>query len=284
MDDKKYDGYRSVKGMRIRLMEHLGKRLNLLLYVLFWSLIIGIVTACYLNFVNWVIGLVWHSYLQGDNPLGRWYPFLVCGLSGLAIGLLNHYWGNYPLTIEQVLTQARLHGSIDYHQWWKSFGLGVMVLGLGGSVGPEASTAVLTSSMINWLGDRLRWATVNYESEHPWQLWTARMKSAQLAPAPRFGQLFTSRWQQKMIVTALIVVGIVGAGIVFKFFSEEGVFGIHHHVINWAVANLWTWAPALIVGMILGWFFVCLEKWFVRIINSRFSAVPNTNFWPSTGD
>lgn len=148
------------------------RQLNLGIYAIVWSFVIGVATASYLNFVNWLIELVWHSYLHGDNVLGRWYPFLVCGFGGGLVGWLNRRWGNYPWMIEQVLSKVRLHGKLDYHQWWKSLVLGLLVLGLGGSVGPEASTAVPTGSMINWLGDRLRWEKPSSPIQPARHLWS----------------------------------------------------------------------------------------------------------------
>ncbi|AWD61437.1 voltage-gated chloride channel family protein [Limosilactobacillus reuteri] len=63
-----------------------------------------------------------------------------------------------------------------------------MALGAGGSIGPEASTTVLTSSMINWLGDRMRcWAASMRQQV---SLWHGKMQTQDLVRAPRFSQLF----------------------------------------------------------------------------------------------
>lgn len=244
-------------------------RLNLGLYATFWSFVIGLATASYLNLVNWLIELVWHSYLHGDNGLGRWYPFLVCGLGGAVIGWLNRRWGDYPWTIEQVLSKVRIHGWLDYHQWWKSMVLGLLVLSCGGSIGPEASTTVLTSSMVNWFGDRLRWGT-GQPARH---LWTGRMNPVQLKRAPRFFALFSSKAERRVTVTGLTIIGVVGAGIIFKLFPEKGAFGIHHQVIQWAPANLWTWFPAVLVGIAFGGFFVYLENSLAKLINIRLGPI-----------
>lgn len=248
-------------------------RLNLGLYTTFWSFVIGIATASYLNLVNWLIELVWHSYLHGNNGLDRWYPFLVCGLGGAVIGWLNRRWGDYPWTIEQVLSKVRIRGWLDYHQWWKSMVLGLLVLSFGGSIGPEASTAVLTGSMVNWLGDRLRWARVS-SSVHPARhLWGGRMNPVQLKRAPRFSKLFPSKVVCRATVTGLTIIGVLGAGIIFKLFPEKGAFGIHHQLIQWAPANLWTWLPALLVGIAFGCFFVYLENSLAKLINIRLGPI-----------
>lgn len=124
-------------------------KINIGIYAIIWSLIIGILTAGYLNLVNWVINIIWNEFFSSPTEFKTWYPFIICLPFGFLIGFLSHKLGNYPLTIEEVLTKVRMRGKLDYHNWWKSFTLGLLVLGAGGSVGPEASTTVLTSSMIN---------------------------------------------------------------------------------------------------------------------------------------
>lgn len=233
-------------------------------YAIFWSFIIGIVTASYLNLVNWVIHLVWGSYSSFNSQLKMIYPFIICISAGLLIGFLSKKLGNYPLTIEEILTSARKNGKINYHNWWKSLTLGLLVLGAGASVGPEASTSVITASMINWLGDRLRWAKSSGKN-----IWFDRTDKDELENSDRFSDLFSTKGLKKIVIFLLILVGVLGAALVFKLFPEEGVFGIHFRPITWQWASLLSAAPALIVGVAFGWFFVHLENWFVRIVNIR---------------
>lgn len=248
------------------------QRAQLGLYAVVGSLVIGMITAGYLNLVNWVINFIWEDYLKYAGNIKVWYPFVVCVPLGFLIGYLNKKWGNYPLTIEEVLTSLRLKGNIDYHQWWKSFLLGLLVLGAGGSIGPEASTTVITSGMINWLGDRLRWAaTANQDSAV--NIWRTRMNPQQLASAPRFSELFRSRREKILVISLLIIIGIIGASIIFKLFPEEGVFGIHHREIHWQWINLLTAVPALLVGCIFGWLFIRLENWSALVINIKLGKV-----------
>lgn len=251
-------------------------RLNLGSYALVWSLVIGMLTAGYLNLVNWLIDRVW---LDGRHLLdlpSHWYPFLICIPAGLLIGYLNKRLGDYPLTIAGVLTQVRMKGAVDYHQWWKSMLLGLLVLSAGGSIGPEASTTVIIGGMVNWLGDRMRWAYYldqARDDEHRPNIWCDKMTREDLAQAPRFGTLFKDRRQKRLVITLLIVVGIVGAAIIFKLFPEEGVFGIHHRTINWQWLDLLTAIPALAVGIAFGWLFVQLGKWTSHIEHARLDKV-----------
>ncbi|KRL90497.1 chloride channel protein [Lactobacillus kalixensis] len=248
-------------------------KINQIVYAIVWSFIIGIVTAGYLNLVNWIIHLVWQNYSGLSGMIKLSYPFLVCLPFGLVIGILNKKLGDYPLTIEQVLTQVRMNGKINYRNWWKSFVLGLLALGGGGSIGPEASTSVITSSMINWLGDRLRWSNYMNQNNQSKNIWFNRMQQDELSKAGHFSSLFKNKFLKKITIFLLILVGVVGAACVFKLFPEEGVFGIHHQVINWQWLNLLTAIPALIAGVAFGWFFVHLENWFAIGINERFGKI-----------
>lgn len=248
-------------------------KINIGIYAIIWSLIIGILTAGYLNLVNWVINIIWHEFFSSPTEFKTWYPFIICLPFGFLIGFLSHKLGNYPLTIEEVLTKVRMRGKLDYHNWWKSFTLGLLVLGAGGSVGPEASTTVLTNSMINWLGDRLRWSIFCHHNGQENNIWQDRLNRHQLESAPLFSQLFRSKKQKNLIVSFLVIIGILGAAIVFKLFPEEGVFGIHHHTINWQWENLLTAIPIMIVGIAFGWLFIRLENWSALIINVKLSKV-----------
>jgi H+/Cl- antiporter ClcA len=221
----------------------------------------------YLTLVNWCIDAVWKHAKLGLPWAGK--VFVICLTGGLIIGLLNKFLGDYPLTIAEVLTQTRQEGHLDYHNWWKSFVLGLTVLASGGSVGPEASATVLTASMINWVGDRWRLA---HFTDH-FKLWTGSLKKEKLSALPRFHEMFASKRQQKLITTLLTLVGVVGLAIVLKIFPEEGVFGIHLRQIDWAWSSCWAILPALMVGFVFGWLFVKSGSLFAKIIQPNWSPI-----------
>lgn len=248
-------------------------RMNIGAYAVTWSLVIGMLTAAYLNLVNWVIHLIWKNGPAFFGIPSKWYSFVVCIPLGFLIGYLNKRLGNYPLIIEEVLVDVRMKGKINYRQWWKSFVLGLLVLGAGGSIGPEASTTVLTGSMVNWLGDRMRWYHYRQQVSKKSNIWWEKMDRQELARAPLFSELFKNKTQKKLLIFFLIVFGIIGAAIAFILFPEEGVFGIHHQVIQWQWINLLTALPAFLVGLAFGWFFVRLGNWTSFLVNARFNKV-----------
>lgn len=149
----------------------------------------------YLNLINYVIDFIWGYFNHHNNfSLRPAYPFLICIPFGIIIGFLVKKLGSYPLTIEEVLHDVRKSGKLDYHSWWKSFTLGLLSLGAGGSIGPEASTTVLTSGMINWLGDKIRLMTTHYKSwVHFWQI---GIDKDTLLQSPKFSELFRTKNQK----------------------------------------------------------------------------------------
>ncbi|WP_257795488.1 chloride channel protein [Lactobacillus crispatus] len=187
-------------------------------------------------------------------------PFFICIPFGFIIGILIKRLGSYPLTIEEVLMSVKQQGKINYHNWWKSLTLGLISLAAGGSIGPEASTTVLGSGMVNWLGDRLR--LIAYSSDWKWNhFWDTIVSKKQLKKLPKFSSLFKSKLHQKVFCLIMVMIGVVGAAIVFKLFPEEGLFGIHHRHILWQ----WRYSMYVIILLIVGWsfgiFFLWSEKW-----------------------
>lgn len=243
------------------------RRISNAIYAVVWSAIIGMITAGYLNLINWIIQMIWGQYMAAPSK-NLWYPFIICIPFGFLIGFLNNRLGSYPLTIKEVLFSVKKNGKVNYHDWWKTAVLGLSSLGAGGSIGPEASTTVIVSGMINWLGDRLRWARQFNKN-----IWLARMPDQELEDSQRFGSLFKNKKLEKLIISLLVIIGIMGAAVIFKLFPENGVFGIHNRAIHWSWISLVNVVPALVVGLIFGYFFVHLENWFSTLINVRIPKI-----------
>ena len=225
------------------------KKLNIFYYATIWSFIIGICCATYLNLINFIINFVWHVLFDKLPVPSQALPFFICIPFGFIIGILIKRLGSYPLTIEEVLMSVKQEGKINYHNWWKSLTLGLISLAAGGSIGPEASTTVLGSGMVNWLGDRLR--LIAYSSDWKWNhFWDTIVSKKQLKKLPKFSSLFKSKLHQKVFCLIMVMIGVVGAAIVFKLFPEEGLFGIHHRHILWQ----WRYSMYVIILLIASFF------------------------------
>ncbi|USS92960.1 hypothetical protein M8332_04965 [Fructilactobacillus ixorae] len=117
-------------------------------YIAVLSIIIGLVIGAYLQIINWIIEFTWHELpgLLGIKQVI--WPWLFCLPMGIVIGLLQKYLGQYPLTIEEVLAQVKTEGHFGYHNWWRIVVLGLVILGAGASVGPEASATGIFAGMV----------------------------------------------------------------------------------------------------------------------------------------
>ena len=176
-----------------------------------------------------------------------------------------------------MLHDVQKNGKLNYHSWWKSFTLGLLSLGAGGSIGPEASTTVLTSGMINWLGDKIRLMTDHYKS---WvHFWQVRVDKDELLDSPKFSELFNSKKYKKWFIAFNILIGLVGTIFIFKLFPEEGAFGIHERPIHWSWTILWYSLIPVIGGMFFAYFFLYLEKIFTKVESWALPALLKATLW-----
>lgn len=111
------------------------------LYMAFWSFIIGTSLALYLILVNWVINIFWKYIPAWFNIPSLWQPLMICLPLSVIIGLSQKYIGAYPLTIAQVLNEIKITGHFDFHRWKQILFSGLLILGAGASIGPEASAS-----------------------------------------------------------------------------------------------------------------------------------------------
>lgn len=253
------------------------RRLHLLTaaYLTVASLVIGFLTGGYLQLVNWTIDFFWKIIPSWLNLPSAWRPVLICLPMGLVIGLTQHFLGSYPLTIEQVLTEIRTRGQFNYHRWWQFLLCALLVLGAGGSIGPEASATCMVACMISWLG--CRWKLIMADQDHlaklplgqqicliigrrtkDYQNWLAR-------PLPEY---FPDSRLKKRIYVALTLVGVGGIIVCFHFFPQEGVFGLRKADMTWSWQGLWVILPAIVVGWLFGYFFVKLGEFSERRLHN----------------
>lgn len=246
----------------------MGKRLKAIsfVYATVWSLIFGLLTGLYLQTVNWLIDFFW-QFLPHYLPSKQWYPLVVCALFGLVIGFLQKRVGQYPLTINQVLTEWRSKGTVDYQRLPKLILNTLVILASGTSIGPEAGGTGIVAGLINWLGARLKIVGYRQDLEHASfltqlkEVLFLRSKNYYRLTQKKLRPLFKSRRRQKLFYNYLTVIGLAGLVIWLKLFPEEGVFGLHFPPIHWDYRVLYLVIPAIVIGLIFGYFFVKLGKW-----------------------
>lgn len=242
-------------------------------YLTFWSIIIGILTGVYLNTINVVINFFWKDLPNWLNIPQQWKAVAVCLPLSIVIGLTQKYLGAYPLTIAEILSEIRIKGHFDYHRWWKILFAGLLILGAGASVGPEASASGLVAGMIYWLGCRYKLIRDNAVNGSQlsfmaqWHLiwWTRLDNVNHQKPLTDY---FKNDRQKKEFYILWTMVALVGFFGYFHFFPQEGVIGFHHPPVNWQWKGILVIIPALIVGWLFGYVFVKIielsEKWVGR--------------------
>lgn len=240
-------------------------RLIATLYLLVAAMIIGVLTGLYLNTINYVIELVWHEIPNWLRLSGQWRIPVICMFFSLIIGLIQKYIGPYPLTIAKILDEVKVRGYFSYRNWWKILLAGLIILGAGASVGPEASASGLVAGMVYWFGCRyklIRDQAADYHDQPVGQQLRAivltRFHSKDHPHS--FKDYFQSQKQRRVFYWGWTLVGLIGFFGYFHFFPQEGVIGFHHPSINWQWQEILVVIPALVIGWLFGFFFVKVSR------------------------
>lgn len=84
------------------------------------------------------------------------YPFFVCLLGGLLIGLYEKLTGTKTDDLNQVMAKVKQDGRYPYDNLGKLSLAALLPLLFGGSIGPEAGLTGVIAGLCSWVGDRMR--------------------------------------------------------------------------------------------------------------------------------
>lgn len=84
------------------------------------------------------------------------YPFFVCLLGGLVIGLYEKMTGIKTDDLNQVMAKVKQDGRYPYDNLGKLSLAALLPLLFGGSIGPEAGLTGVIAGLCSWVGDRMR--------------------------------------------------------------------------------------------------------------------------------
>lgn len=84
------------------------------------------------------------------------YPFFVCLLGGLLIGLYEKMTGAKTDDLNQVMAKVKQDGRYPYDNLGKLSLAALLPLLFGGSIGPEAGLTGVIAGLCSWVGDRMR--------------------------------------------------------------------------------------------------------------------------------
>lgn len=243
-------------------------------YLLICALIIGALTGLYLNTINFVIHLVWHTIPHMIHLSVQWRVPVICMSFSLFIGLAQKYIGPYPLTIAEILDETKIKGYFPYSNWKKILFSVLLILGSGASIGPEASASGLVAGMVYWFGCRFKLIydqAANYEQQSLSNQLRAIVltKYNQEQHSQTLDQYFSNKKEHQLFVWGWTIIGLVGFFVYFHFFPQEGVIGLHHPAIHWPWQGIFLVLPAIIVGWVFGYFFVKVSLLSERWLGSR---------------
>lgn len=241
-------------------------------YLAVCAIAIGILTGLYLNTINYVIDLIWRKLPDWLNLPGHWQVAITCLLFSVIIGLSQKYLGPYPVTIAEIIDEVHINGHFAYQHWRKILFSGLLILGAGGSIGPEASASGLVAGMVYWFGCRYKILTdqaTKYASQPVGKQIKAIISTRITADnhQKKMPDYFASKRRKQLFYWGWTLVGIVGMFGYFHFFPQEGVIGFHHPLIHWQWQGLAVVIPAVVIGWAFGYFFVKVGQWSNRLIS-----------------
>lgn len=129
---------------------------NNLLFV-FFSLCIGAVVGgliwAFLRLLSVGTAIIW-EWVPSMLSL-PWYPMLICTIGGVVIGLFQRAFGEFPETLQTVMSQVKREGRYPYNHLCVLFVASMLPLLFGASLGPEAGLTGVIVGLCCWAGDRL---------------------------------------------------------------------------------------------------------------------------------
>lgn len=238
------------------------------LYSLLLGLLIGGIAAAFLALINFSTHLIWQvGYSHFNQPF---YPLLVGLFGGLLVGLMQRYWGPYPKTMHETLSEFKQTGSVAYQQQvGKNIIAALVVLSCGASLGPEAALSTIVGGLITWLGDRLKLTAQQKETFLTMGI-GAMLAAIFHAPLAGVGEAiettslrdhFKSHFNQVLLYILTTATGILGFALVNQLFPKESPFTLHTPIIHWTLMVWPLLILALIVGLVFGNLFLKIEQW-----------------------
>ena len=202
------------------------------------------------------------------------YPFFVCLLGGLLIGLYEKVTGTKTDDLNQVMAKVKQDGRYPYDSLGKLSIAALLPLLFGGSIGPEAGLTGVIAGLFSWVGDRMR--RFGAEFRELTLLGTQAALTA-LFTAPVFGFVAPLAGSadgqddssdeitiklpkaQKTVVYGIAIAGGLGTYLLLGQLMGGGMGMPRFEAAEMGSLELTWLIPLTLVGMVCGWLFFVSE-------------------------
>ena len=202
------------------------------------------------------------------------YPFFVCLVGGLLIGLYEKVTGAKTDDLNQVMAKVKQDGRYPYDNLGKLSIAALLPLLFGGSIGPEAGLTGVIAGLCSWVGDRMR--RFGAEFRELTLLGTQAALTA-LFTAPVFGFVAPLAGSadgqddssdeitiklpkaQKTVVYGIAIAGGLGAYLLLGQLMGGGMGMPRFEAAEMGSLELTWLIPLTLVGMVCGWLFFVSE-------------------------
>ena len=205
------------------------------------------------------------------------YPFIVCGLGGLAVGLYARTTRVQTDDLNTVMAKVKKTGRYEYGDIGKLSVAALLPLLFGGSIGPEAGLTGVIAGLCTWVGDRLHRFGTDFK-----ELTTLGTQAALTAlfTAPLFGVAAPLMGSadgdvekatielprtQKIVTYTCAVAGALGAYMGLGQLLGGGMGMPHFDVPEAGGYELALLVPLALAGTACGWLFHASELGFGRL-------------------
>ena len=202
------------------------------------------------------------------------YPFFVCLVGGLLIGLYEKLTGTKTDDLNQVMAKVKQDGRYPYDSLGKLSIAALLPLLFGGSIGPEAGLTGVIAGLCSWVGDRMR--RFGAEFRELTLLGTQAALTA-LFTAPVFGFVAPLTGSadgqddssdeitiklpkaQKTVVYGIAIAGGLGTYLLLGQLMGGGMGMPRFEAAEIGSLELTWLIPLTLVGMVCGWLFFVSE-------------------------
>lgn len=210
-------------------------------------------------------------------------PLVICLFGGFAIGLHHKKFGDYPETLDTVLTEVKKNNRYEYKNIVSYSTAALLPLIFGGSIGPEAGLTGTIAGLCTWVGDRMKRFGSEFQAMTQMGV-SAALSAVFMAPlfgvvAPALGSTYQAADKESgnpeknftLPKTWRIVVYLCAiAGAMGIFFLLNGLVGRqgglpHFKEIEYGITELLWTIPLIAAGAAAGWMYHIFDGLALRI-------------------